>query len=142
MPLKTAKRAPGGSVGATAASARAPPPVPLSQGDGGGGEGGRGRGGSEFDLYVPIVVCCACVFFAWRPKYRCTNTGLYACQRFLLPIPVAIQRVRGAVSMDTVFLCRANNTAAAQCLGAGIITRLLFPDQKALLVPLMRILFC
>ena len=70
------------------------------------------------------------MFFAWRPKYRCTNTGLYACQRFLLPILVAIQRVRGTESMDTVFLCRANNTAAAQYRGAGIITLLLFLDRK------------
>ena len=44
--------------------------------------------------------------------------------------------------MDTVFLCRSTNTAAAQYLGAGLITLLLFPDRKAPLVPLMRILFC
>ena len=33
-------------------------------------------------------------------------------------------------------------STSAQYLGAGIITLLLFPDQKAPLVPLMRILFC
>ena len=77
-----------------------------------------------------------------RPQSRCTNTGLYTCQRFLLPVPAVIHRVRGTVSMDTVFLCTTKITAATQYLGASIITLLLFPDRKAPLVPLMRILFC
>ena len=93
-------------------------------------------------FYITFVVRCAFVFFAWRPQSRCTNTGLYTCQRFLLPAIAAIHRVRSAVSTNTVFLCRTKLTAATQYLGASIITLLLFPDRKAPLVPLMRILFC